>query len=234
MHVIGGDVGGSWIAHEAFLTGSVFVSLSILIYIFYFTLKTPLRNRPIGERLVVYLALSMTLLSAYLMNLTMATCRIAQNVKRRYFFYQNCWKNYTLAALMVYFEVPVCYAAMVRTKGTISLSDMVLVFVANAGCYGAIYYRIRKATSKITSHNCKYHKAAKLMMFFVATFLFQYWPFVVGALWSLACPLALELYIITSVVTNLGGVYNGLQWFTMVYNGLQWFTMVYNGVAYTP
>ncbi|ELT88207.1 hypothetical protein CAPTEDRAFT_186431 [Capitella teleta] len=38
------------------LSISVIVSSSVLFYLFFLTTKTPLRNRPIGERLVVYLA----------------------------------------------------------------------------------------------------------------------------------------------------------------------------------
>lgn len=94
---------------------------------------------------------------------------------------------------------------------------MVLVFVVNAVCYGAIYYRIRKAASKAVSSSnetsqAKYHKAAKLMLIFVAVYLFQWWSYVVQALWSFAGPPAVELYILSVVVINLGGVYNAVAY----------------------
>jgi hypothetical protein len=90
---------------------------------------------------------------------------------------------------------------------------MVAVFVVNAVCYGAIYYRIKRAAkSTSTTSDSKYHKAAKLMMIFVAVYLFQWWTYVVQALWSFAGPPAVELYILSVVVINLGGVYNAIAY----------------------
>jgi hypothetical protein len=91
---------------------------------------------------------------------------------------------------------------------------MVVVFVVNAVCYGAIYYRIRKAAmSQVgASGNAqpKYHKTAKLMLLFVAVYLFQWWAFVAQAIWSFAGSPADAMYIVTVFFVNLGGVYNAL------------------------
>jgi hypothetical protein len=52
---------------------------------------------------------------------------------------------------------------------------MVIVFAVNAICYGAIYVKMQQTARQASSdnQNDKYHKAAKLMLLFVAVYLLQ-------------------------------------------------------------
>lgn len=89
---------------------------------------------------------------------------------------------------------------------------LVTVFVLNAVFYGAVYYKIRKvAKSNVSSEgeqNNKYHKSARLMLMFVAVYMFQWWTLVTQALWSFAGAPSVDFIILSVVVINLGGVYN--------------------------
>ncbi|ELT98197.1 hypothetical protein CAPTEDRAFT_212404 [Capitella teleta] len=89
---------------------------------------------------------------------------------------------------------------------------MVIVFAVNAICYGAIYVKMQQTARQASSdnQNDKYHKAAKLMLLFVAVYLLQWWPYTTQALWSLVTPIPFGMVIIVVVVCNLGGLYNAI------------------------
>ena len=95
---------------------------------------------------------------------------------------------------------------------------MVGVFVANALCYGAIYLKIRQVAQKNTlvesrgEKKDKYHKTARMMMLFVLVYLWQWWTFVVQALWGLVETPHIAIYILGVLIINLGGVYNALAY----------------------
>lgn len=104
------------------------------------------------------------------------------------------------------------YGAVVNSVYGVSI---VIVFLVNAVCYGAIYIKIKQAASKAVGSNDsqnKYHKAARLMLLFVGVYLWQWWTFVVQALWSFAEDPAVEFYIVSVLVINLGGVYNAVAY----------------------
>ena len=93
---------------------------------------------------------------------------------------------------------------------------MVAVFVTNALCYGAIYLKIRQVVQKNTLKDSrgedKYHKTARMMMLFVLVYLWQWWAFVVQALWGLVETPHIIIYILGVFIINLGGVYNALAY----------------------
>ena len=104
--------------------------------------------------------------------------------------------------------------------GTMYGMVMVIVFLINAICYGAIYFKIRQVALRNTlaaatsgeKSGHKYHKAAKMMLLFVAVYLWQWWSFVVQALWGLAEAPHVAIYITGVLIINLGGVYNAVAY----------------------
>ncbi|ELU01214.1 hypothetical protein CAPTEDRAFT_205792 [Capitella teleta] len=255
------------IAAISSLSISIFTSSGVLIYLFVTSTVKNLWKKPIGERLVVYLAVydlcfsvtheldhgymlavldnppdpvcmpfafflqTFIMAQALLVLFTSVNAMYMVVLEKRLNLGERDWKLFAITlgvpvtvgfiGVAVPFLGPTGSWCMVDMRpwygpivNTVYGMTMVLVFAVNAVCYGAIYLRIRRAAMKTAASSSnqgnKYHKAAKLMMLFVAVYLFQWWTYVAQALWSFAGPPAVELYILSVFLINLGGVYNAL------------------------
>ncbi|ELT88208.1 hypothetical protein CAPTEDRAFT_186432 [Capitella teleta] len=248
------------------LTTSLAASSFVLVYMFVLTSKVKLHSRPIGERLVVYLAIydlcfcvthsldhgymlavvdnppdqlcllfgfllqTAIMAQAFLVLFTAVNAMVMVVMERKLYLGNRDWRLFAItiglpvcigiAGVSVPFLGPTgswCLVDMRKSYGPIVNSvygcAIVGVFLVNAVCYGAIYIKITQAASKTSSSgDNKYHKAAKLMLLFVGVYLWQWWTFVVQALWSFAEDPAVEFYILSVLIINLGGVYNAIAY----------------------
>lgn len=90
----------------------------------------------------------------------------------------------------------------------------VTVFFANAICYGMIYYKVCRLTritaSKENTPEGKYTKVARMMIMFIAAYLFQWWTYVVLSIWFHFGEPSIWFFLVTIIFTDLGGVYNAV------------------------
>ena len=91
---------------------------------------------------------------------------------------------------------------------------MILTFVFNLSCYGAVYFKIRQVAKKMAGSSKgggKYHKTAKVMMLFVAVYIGQWWAYIIYSLVGLfTAPDPPHVAIMWASVffSNMGGVFN--------------------------
>ena len=89
---------------------------------------------------------------------------------------------------------------------------MIMTFVFNLICYGAVYFKIRQVAKKMAgsskSGGGKYHKTAKVMMLFVAVYMGQWWAYIMLSITGLITEPHIAIMWASVFFSNMGGVFN--------------------------
>ncbi len=91
---------------------------------------------------------------------------------------------------------------------------VLLFFLAIMLCYAMVWFKL-SAVSKASSSGMtrtKYHGTARVMMLFVAAFLFQYWPMMLYGAWALFAMPHVSIVILLVLFVNMGGFFNFLAY----------------------
>lgn len=88
----------------------------------------------------------------------------------------------------------------------------VFVLLTISLLYGISWIKIKKISENlnktITSSQEKYHKAAKVMLFFVVSYISQWWSYVIYAAYGMYGTQPFLIVLVSVIFTNLGGLFN--------------------------
>ena len=97
----------------------------------------------------------------------------------------------------------------------------IVSFLVISVAYAAIWIKISQTARRVDSAwTDRYQNAAKIMMIFVAVFIFQWWTLVMSNIWFLLGTPPSWVIILTVGIVNMGGVYN-LVAYTIIRRRLQ-------------
>ena len=97
----------------------------------------------------------------------------------------------------------------------------IVSFATVSIAYAAIWIKIWRTARRVDcSWTDRYQNAAKIMMIFVAVFIFQWWSLVMSNIWFLVETPPPWVIIITVTLVNMGGIYN-LVAYTIIRRRLQ-------------
>ena len=111
-----------------------------------------------------------------------------------------------------------------RIMNNIKIGIMLFVFFGSASSYLIIWTRIKSSLNCIpnTHRKRKYTRSARVMLLIVLSYLLQWWPLVVLAVWIYlgGSPIP-RIMILVVLFCNLGGVFNGFAYTLMRRNYLK-------------
>ena len=74
--------------------------------------------------------------------------------------------------------------------------------------YGSIWIKMKRTADGFDTNEGRYRSSASIMLIFVITFIFQWWPLIFYHAWTIGRPTIEWWPVITGSVCNLGGVWN--------------------------